>query len=219
MELLQLYFQTVVQRDITERYRVENLSALRTLFKLLINSPYFTISKLHHTLKSMGIAVGKTTIDHYLTYIKSSYFFQELPIFNPVVANQMQYPRKSYFIDTGFITALSTGFSKNYGRLFENVVFQKLYAKNETLYYFKDNQDNEVDFVMMKEGQVTNLYQVCFDLTDAETQKREIRSLINAGKLLDCQNLKLVTTEPPNLLSLPKEITIIPWSEFSKTEN
>jgi hypothetical protein len=105
LELLQLYFQTVVQRDITERYKIENHTALRILFKLLINSPYFTISKLHNTLKSMGVKVGKSTIDHYLSYIKSSYFFQELPIYNPVIANQLQYPRKSYFVDTGFITA------------------------------------------------------------------------------------------------------------------
>ena len=37
-ELLQSYFQTVVQKDITERYRIDNDAALRTLLKLLLNS-------------------------------------------------------------------------------------------------------------------------------------------------------------------------------------
>src|SRR3989344_1160348 len=56
-ELLQAYFQTVVQRDIAERYRIDNNAALRTLLKLLLNSSYITISKLHNSLKSIGIAV------------------------------------------------------------------------------------------------------------------------------------------------------------------
>jgi predicted AAA+ superfamily ATPase len=214
MELLQLYFQTVVQRDLTEHYKIENYTALRTLFKLLINSPYFTISKLHNTMKSMGIAVGKTTIDHYLSYIKSSYFFKELLIYNPVVVNQLQYPRKSYFIDTGFISALSTGFSKNYGRLFENILFQKLKTKNDILFYYKDNKESEVDFVIMNDGRVTDLYQACFDLTDEETQKREIRSLVSAGKSLNCQNLFIVTTDGLDLQKLPSEIKVIPFHEF-----
>jgi predicted AAA+ superfamily ATPase len=214
LELLQSYFQTVVQRDVTERYKIENHSALRILFKLLINSPYFTISKLHNTLKSMGIKVGKSTIDLYLSYIKSSYFFQELFIYNPIIGNQLQYPRKSYFVDTGFITALSTGFSKNYGRLFENVVFQKLFSSNDIVYYYKDDRDNKVDFAIMKEGGVTDLYQASFDLTDKETQKREIRSLVNAGKTLHCENLNIVTTDVPDTKNLPKEINVISFTKF-----
>ena len=68
-ELLQSYFQTVVQRDIAERHKIENDAALRTLLKLLLNSSYITISKLHNSLKSMGIPVGKSTVDNYLSYI------------------------------------------------------------------------------------------------------------------------------------------------------
>ncbi|MDD5371106.1 MAG: ATP-binding protein, partial [Anaerolineaceae bacterium] len=73
-ELLQSYFQTVVQRDIAERHKIDNDAALRTLLKLLLNSSTITISKLTNTLKSMGIPVGKSTIDNYLLYIESSYF-------------------------------------------------------------------------------------------------------------------------------------------------
>ena len=43
-ELLQSYFQTVVQRDIAERYKIDNEIALKTLLKLVINSSYITIS-------------------------------------------------------------------------------------------------------------------------------------------------------------------------------
>lgn len=208
-ELLQSYFQTVVQKDIAERYKVENYTALRTLLKLLINSSYITISKLANSLKSMSISVGKSTINNYLSYIKSSYFMEELYIHSPAVINQLQYPRKVYFVDNGFMTALSTKFSKNMGRLFENVVFHKLARENEIIHYYKDYKGNEVDFAILNGGKTTALYQVCFDLTDEETQNREVKALIKAGRTLDCQNLNLLTLEKPDTLKLPQEIKTI----------
>lgn len=213
-ELLQSYFQTVVQRDIAERHKIDNDTALKTLLKLLLNSNYITISKLANSLKSMSIPVGKSTIDNYLSYIESSYFMNELYIYNQAVINQLQYPRKIYFIDTGFMTALSTKFSKNMGRLFENIVFHKLAKESETIHYYKDDKGNEVDFAILSGGKTTALYQVCFDLTDEETQSREVRSLIKAGTTLNCQNLNLLTLEKPNGLKLPQEVKVISATDF-----
>jgi len=213
-ELLQSYFQTVVQRDIAERHKIDNDTALKTLLKLLLNSSYITISKLTNSLKSMSIPVGKSTVDNYLSYIESSYFMNELYIYNQAVINQLQYPRKVYFIDTGFMTALSTKFSKNMGRLFENIVFHKLARENETIHYCKDDKGNEVDFAILSEGKTSALYQVCFDLTEEETQTREVRALVKAGITLNCQNLNLLTIEKPNALKLPQEIKVISASDF-----
>lgn len=213
-ELLQSYFQTVVQRDIAERHKIDNDTALRTLLKLLLNSSYITISKLTNSLKSMGVPVGKSTVDNYLSYIEGSYFMNELYIQSPVVINQLQYPRKVYFADTGFMTALSTKFSKNMGRLFENIAFHKLERENETINYYKDDKENEVDFAVLSEGKTTALYQVCFDLTDEETRNREIRAIIKSGKTLKCQNLNLLTLEKPDVRVLPKEIKVISATEF-----
>lgn len=208
-ELLQLYFNTVVQKEIGERFKIENEVALRTLLKLLLNSTYITISKLTNSLKSMGIAVGKTTIDNYLSYIESSYFMKQLSIYNPSIINQLQYPRKVYFVDTGFVTALSTKFSKNTGRLFENVAFNKLSQMHETMYYYRDSNSSEVDFVVLEDGKTTALYQVSADLADEETRNREVKSLLKAGAALHCSNLYLITLDRDNIATLPKEIEII----------
>lgn len=208
-ELLQLYFNTVVQKEIGERFKIENEVALRTLLKLLLNSTYITISKLTNSLKSMGIAVGKTTIDNYLSYIESSYFMKQLSIYNPVVINQLQYPRKVYFIDTGFITALSTKFSKNIGRSFENVVFNKLSQLHETMHYYRDDNNNEVDFVILEDSKTAALYQVSADIADEETRNREVKSLLKAGKTLRCSKLYLVALHRGTPVELPKEIEVI----------
>lgn len=207
-ELLQSYFQTMVRKDIAERHKIENDTTLRTLLKLLLNSSYITITKLFNSLKSMGIPVGKETVDNYLSYIETSYFMNELFIFTPVVINQLQYPRKVYFIDTGFMTALSTKFSKNMGRLFENVVFHKLSQKHETMYYY-ENKSSEVDFAILDAGVTTALYQVCYDLTDEETRNREVKSLLKAGESLHCTNLSIITVHQDPAVTFPKEINII----------
>ena len=216
LELLQSYFQTVVQRDMIEHFNIENHIALRTMLKLLINSPYFTISKLQNIIKSMGIPVGKTTIDNYLSYARSSYFLQELFIFTPVIANQIQYPRKSFFVDTGFMTALSTGFSKNSGRLFENVIYQKISSENDIVYYYKDDNDYEVDFITINGGSVTGLYQTSYDIESEITKTREVRSLLFAGKKLQCKNLVLITAGLSQSLDIPKEIQVVPFFDFWK---
>jgi len=216
LELLQSYFRTVVQRDMIEHYNIENHIALRTMLKLLINSPYFTISKLQNIIKSMGIPVGKTTIDNYLSYARSSYFLQELSIFTPVIANQNQYPRKSFFVDTGFMTALSTGFSKNSGRLFENVIYQKISSENDIVYYYKDDNDYEVDFITINGGSVTGLYQTSYDIESEITKTREVRSLLFAGKKLQCKNLVLITAGLNQVFDIPGEIKVIPFFDFWK---
>ncbi len=206
-ELLQIYFQTVVQKEIGERFTIENGVALKTLLKILINSNAISISKLTNTIKSMQIPVGKSTINNYISYVESSYFMKQLYISATSVVNQIQYPRKVYFVDTGFITALSIKFSKNLGRLLENAVYNKLSQKYDTIYYYKDDNDNEVDFVIMNEGKVTELYQVSYDISDEETQKREVKSLLKAGKKFNCSTLRLVTMT--SSLALPEEIEVI----------
>jgi uncharacterized protein len=214
MELLQTYFQTVVQRDIAERYKIGNEVALKTLLKVLLNSNTITISKLHNTLKSLGLAVGKTTIDHYLAYIESSYFMDELFIYTPSVKNRGQYPRKVYFVDGGLITALSTKFSKNWGRLFENLAYHKLSNENSSLYYYKDASGYEVDFVAFSNGETSALFQVCFDLSDEDTLAREIKGLIKTGSDLHCENLSLITMLQPDHLKIPSGIKVQNAWEF-----
>jgi predicted AAA+ superfamily ATPase len=208
-ELLQAYFQTVVEREISERNQIANDLMLKTLLKLLVNSTLITISKLHHTLKSMGIAVGKETVGKYLSYIEDSYFMRQLTIYNASVVNQLNYARKVYFVDTGFITALSTKFSPNMGRLLENSVFNSLAQRYETIHYYRDSNDNEVDFVILEDNKVSALYQVCYDLSDLATLSRELRSLTKAGNKLDCKNLYIVAVDISRNNQIPDSIKII----------
>ncbi|MDI6859485.1 MAG: DUF4143 domain-containing protein, partial [Methanocellales archaeon] len=131
---------------------MKNEEGLKAMVRLLLNSTQYSISRVYDTLKSLNYEIGKTTLLNYLNYVESSYFIHSLPIFSPKVKDQLQYARKVYFIDNGFINALSTRFSKNIGRVYENIVAIELlrrYSKKDVeLYYWKDRRGKEVDFVV-----------------------------------------------------------------------
>ena len=195
LEILQQYYKTVVRKDIIERFKIKNEEGLKALLLLLLNSTSYSFTKLYNTLKSLNYRIGKTTLLQYLSYIEDSYFAESVPIFSYKIKDHLQYPRKIYFVDNGFINALSTKFSKDLGRLYENLVFGELRRKSnfETeIFYWRGGNGKEVDFVIKESQKVKELIQVCYDIENYDTKKREINSLIRASKELKCDNLIII---------------------------
>lgn len=199
-EILRGYYNTVIRQDIIERFRIKSEENLKALLRLLLNSTHYTISKLYNSMKSLNYGIGKSTIQTFLNHIETAYFMYSIPILSPKVKNQLQCPRKVYFIDTGFISHLSTKFSKNLGRLYENVVFLELKRmqandSNLDIFYWKNLQHEEVDFVIKNGLRIKQLIQVCYDIADYDTKKRELRSLIKGSKELKCKKLMVITED------------------------
>ena len=191
-ELAQSYYATVIKRDIVERYSIKNEESLKSLIKLLLDSKEYSISKTYNNLKSLGNEVGKSTVQKYISYIENSYFAFSLPIFSYKIKDQIQYPKKIYFIDNVFINSISTKFMNNYGRLYENLVAIELKRRKEENYYWKNMEKEEVDFVIKKDTKINQLIQVCYDITDPDTKKREVKALLKASKDLKCSNLLII---------------------------
>jgi len=200
IEILQGYYNTIIRRDIIERFRIKSEENLKTLIRLLLNSTQYTITKLYNSLKSLNYEIGKSTIQTFLDHIENAYFMYSVYVFSPKAKNQLQWPRKVYFIDTGFISQLSTKFSRDMGRLYENIVFLELKRKkaknpNLEIFYWKNQLHEEIDFVIKRGLKVKQLIQVCYNASDLETKKREIRALSKASKELKCRNLLIITEE------------------------
>ena len=195
LELAQSYYATVIKRDISERYKIKNEESLKTLLKFLLDSKEYSISKTYNNLKSLKQEVGKSTVQKYISYIESSYFSFSLPIFSYKIKNQIQYPKKIYFIDNVFINAISTKFMNNFGRLYENLVAIELKRRRKDSYYWKSFEKEEVDFVVKEDIKVRQLIQVCYDINEQDTKKREIKALLKASKDLKCDNLLIINKD------------------------
>ncbi|MBI3032071.1 ATP-binding protein [Candidatus Woesearchaeota archaeon] len=194
-ELAQSYYATLIKRDIVERYNIKNEVSLKALLKLLLDSREYSISKSYNNLKSLGYEIGKSTLQKYISYIENSYFAFSVPIFSYKIKDQMQYPKKIYFIDNAFISSISTKFSNNFGRLYENIVAVELKRRKKECYYWKNAEKEEVDFVLKNDSKVNQLIQVCYDFSDPDTKKREIKVLLKASKDLKCKNLLLINQD------------------------
>ena len=64
---------------------------------------------------------------------------------------------------------------------------------NKDIFYYKTKSGKEVDFIIKKGLKITKLIQVCFDISDSKTKKREIQALLEGSQELDCQEMSLIT--------------------------
>ncbi len=198
-EVAQSYFSTVVQRDIIERYDVKNKECLKALLRLLSDSKIYSFSKLYNTLKSLGYKIGKNTLYDYVGYIENAFFLFSLQVLSYKAIDGLQYPRKLYFVDNVFISSLSSKFSQNLGRLYENCVYMDLarrFRAKADLFYWRSRQEGyEVDFVLFENRKVKQLIQVSYDLGSEETKKREVRALIAGSRALNCKDLLVINKD------------------------
>ncbi|MEK7061240.1 MAG: hypothetical protein AAB954_01115 [Patescibacteria group bacterium] len=90
---------------------------------------------------------------------------------------------------------------------------QKAFFKE--IYYFQNaRKTDEVDFIILDNGQPQELIQVCSDLSDCETQRREFGALLRIGAKLGCKNLKIITASETEKISLPTPIKAVSLADF-----
>ncbi len=186
-KLLTSYFEAIFHRDIVERYKIRSINLMEQFLLYLLNSNAARISlgKMENFFKTIGMKTSKKTLGEYLKYAGDVFFAFTVEIFSYKIKDRLQYPRKVYSIDTGLVNALVPSFSSNIGRLYENVVFlhlKRMIGSNPSIgiYYWKDRQGREVDFVITDGLNPRELIQVSYDVSSPKTLERERRGLLKA---------------------------------------
>nr|WP_298269730.1 DUF4143 domain-containing protein [Geobacter sp.] len=95
----------------------------------------------------------------------------------------------------GFVAAVGFRGGADSGRLLESLVAIELARRGREFYTYKEPGGREVDFVVRDGGVTTDLIQVCYDMTDPKTRKRELTALLRAAEELACENLFVLTWE------------------------
>jgi len=86
------------------------------------------------------------------------------------------------------------------GRLAENLVFLELKRKEMLvssleIYYWKDVNHREVDFLIKENLKIRQLIQVCWEVNRPETKNREIRTLLKAMKEFNLEEGLIITDD------------------------
>lgn len=190
-------FDAVVFKDIIQRYRVRSPQGLADLARYL--SSNVTAEYSVHRLAKLTGCKSDQTVRKYFGYLEEAFLFFSIPRFSYKAKEQALANRKCYCIDNGFVTAKGFRFSQNRGRLMENLVAIALHKHqldgNLEVYYWRNTQLQEVDFVLRHDGRVIALIQVCTDLSDEKTHHREVNALLIAGRDLSCNNRIILTMD------------------------
>src|SRR3989338_659267 len=185
-ETLQGYAETVMMRDVIERYKIENIVFFRYLMNTILKNAAttFSVNKFYNDAKSLGYKIGKDTIHLYLQYLEEAFLCFLVPIYSKSERATHNRSKKIYAIDTGLIHAVSLHSNDLYGKLFENLIYLDLRRQQKKVYFYKTKEGFEIDFITVDQEGRRACIQVCWDMSDEETVARETRALSAAKKEL-----------------------------------
>src|SRR3989344_8692708 len=182
-------------KDVVKRHRVKFSTQIGNLAAYLINNfaNLYTVRKLLEPLNLKSA----TTVEKYIGYLEEAYLIFSLLRYSPKSLERIKSPRKVYAVDNGFVSAKAIQHSPDKGKLMENLVFTELVKRgvkpNRDLFYYKTRNNREVDFVVKKGLEVTELMQVCYDLTNPDVEQRETKALFEASEELKVKKLTVFT--------------------------
>jgi hypothetical protein len=152
LKVLEQYFDDIIYKDIVDRY---NLNSQKTKdFALYLMTNFTGNISLRNLRNSLNLSYD--TIKEYISSFKEAFLFFTIDYFSYSLKEQKTRPSKIYCIDNGLRNAVSFKFSKDEGKLAENLVFLELRSRGKDVYYWKSEKQKEVDFaVKNKDGSLT----------------------------------------------------------------
>jgi predicted AAA+ superfamily ATPase len=210
-EVMMNLFNDIVFRDIALRYNVKNTTSLQQLAVWLMSNSGKQISG--NSLRKLFSIGSSSSIMEYLSHFSDAYLFFFIPRFSYSQKVQIVNPKKVYTIDNGLIEANSLSFTDDNGRLLENMVFMHLRRKTKEIYYYSENK--ECDFVVLKNGKLSDLIQVCWQL-DQDNLHRELAGLAEAMIFFNVNKGLIIThDQSDSFIKNGKTMTAIPFYKWA----
>ncbi|MXY53619.1 MAG: ATP-binding protein [Gammaproteobacteria bacterium] len=216
-QLLRDHVDVAILRDVVERHDVRNVAGLRWLVRHLLGNAgaLFSVEKFHRALKSQGVAIARDTVHQLLGYLEDCFLVRVVWMETASERQRMVNPRKVYPVDTGLMPIFDRTGRANLGHALETAVLVELERRRMEVAYVKTADGYEVDFLARTPDGRPELIQVCADLGDPATARRELRALQSAGEEYPDAELHLITLYrddvPP---SLPQCVTCQPAWEW-----
>jgi predicted AAA+ superfamily ATPase len=142
-EILTDIFRSYFELDVKSLADFSKLSKLRDLMLLLSSR---VGSKIDITKIASELAVSRTTVYDYLTFLEKTYFIHLIGRFSNNMDRKVAGSNKVYLCDSGLAKILG---QPGEGQLFESSVFSCLRTMTDVS-YFSAGDDKEIDFITEK---------------------------------------------------------------------
>lgn len=210
--VLQNVYENILYKDVIVRYEIKAVKALRELALDLLSNIGTPIS--YSKQKNILELGSVNTVKNYIHYLENAYLIFAVDRFSFSVSQQTTSQKKVYAIDTGLVKHIAFQFSKKQGRYLENIVYLELRRRYKEIFYYKTENNLEVDFLIREGTKIELLIQVTESLYDPNTREREYKALIKAMDELNVEKgLVLTQDDEPADPSYPQieVVAIYKW--------
>lgn len=172
-------FETLIVRDILQKYKIKNIPLLDMLNDFLVDNISSEISarSVANTLTSKGRKVDDKTVSSYIKYLCASFAFYKIRRYDIKGKKYLASQDKYYLADHSFKYAKLGTKNLDYGRIYENIVCIELLRRGYEVYTGVLYQ-KEIDFVAVKRNEKIYI-QVSDDISPADTMERESSPLLS----------------------------------------
>ena len=202
--ILRELYENIIYRDIIKRFNSNLEKPIKEISIYFLSNISSDIS-LRTLSKISGIKNLGVLSEIYSSFEKAFLFFM-INKFDYSVKKQIQNPKKIYSIDVGFPNNLGFKFSKDSGKIFENMVAISLRQKGFEIYYYRGKA--ECDFVIRDGTKIKKAIQATYELNE-KNKKREIRGLVEAMEKFGLKEGIILTYDEEDEFKINKKRVIV----------
>lgn len=193
-EYLEALYTTIIEKDITQRNKINDKRAFNNVIKFVASNigSQMSPSSISKALKADGQKVHHATVEKFISYLVESFVFYCVHRFDIKGKKQLATQEKYYLVDLGLLNVLvGRERTSNRGHILENVVYLELLRRGYKI-WTGTLRDAEIDFIVKNRNGEIEYYQVSWEISNQETEKREFAPL---EKVKDNYPKYLLTTE------------------------
>ena len=171
-------FNTLIVKDIKQKYRIRNIPLLDRLAEYLMDniSNLTSARNIADTLSGNNDRINHKTVASYMQYLCNAFAFYKIRRYDIRGKKYLTSNDKYYLSDHTFRYAKLGTKNMDYGRVLENIVAIELLRRGYEV-YAGVLYNKEIDFVAIKRSE--KLYiQVSENISDPKTLQREITPLL-----------------------------------------
>jgi predicted AAA+ superfamily ATPase len=178
-EYLKNIYNSIVYRDIINRYAVRNTPFLEQLVVFLAahTGSIFSAKKISDFLKSQRINMAPNQVQTYIQHLVNAFLIHKVSRYDLVGKRVFEIGEKYYFENLGIRHGIWGYRLEDRGKIMENVVYNHLLFKGHKVQVGMQG-NKEVDFIAEKGGEKMYV-QVALSILEPDTMNREFGNLMN----------------------------------------